>query len=80
MWHGQNLPWQYAPSCNLYVSPDLVVFQTTKSDGTASITVPVPNQANLAGVRFYNQFLITSPVNGFGMIATNAASAKIGEF
>jgi hypothetical protein len=65
-------------NCTLYTSAD--VLQTLfGGGGTASYSLPIPNQAGLLGLQLYQQpFVFDPPLNPFGGALGNAAQLQIG--
>lgn len=78
-WGAFNLPLMFMPGCNLLASGDVLTGLATSGTGTASVTIPIPNNKALAGALFFNQFLVVDPANAIGIIATNGGRAKIGD-
>ena len=62
-WSGVPLPLSLgvigAPSCTLYTSIDIVT-SASGSGGTATWSVPIPNDPALSGFTFYNQALAST--------------------
>jgi hypothetical protein len=57
-----------------------VLFVMSNNAGTATITLPLPNDLNLVGARFYNQGLVLDPpANSAGLTTSNGAAATIGK-
>ncbi len=54
---GGALPLLLPGGCPLYVSPDIVLVQSTNGTGAAALTVPIPNQSSLVGVTVFAQWL-----------------------
>jgi len=79
-WGSTPLPFKYAGTCQLLVSPDVATMLSTTSVGTAKVSLWVPNKKGLIGLNFYNQFLVTNNVNAFGVITSNAGQGAIGEY
>lgn len=79
-WGTINLPWAYAAPCSVLASLDFLVPLTTTATGTASTTLAAPNQIDLVGIVFFNQYLISNPANAFGVIASNGGKGTIGEY
>lgn len=79
-WGGTALPVDLTPigmiGCTVYTD-DIGVFRLTNSGGTAIWSLRIPN---LLGAVFYNQALaFDAAANPFGIIASNAAKATIGD-
>ena len=69
------------PGCTLYATFEVYPFTTrlTSSQGAASVLLVLPNDRNLVGGRFYNQWLIVdAPANPLGIVFTNGGAALIG--
>ena len=68
-----------AGGCPLYISPDLP-FTAPTGTGTFSIKLPVPNDANLVGSRFWNQFFVLDTgVYKLPYVASNFGRVLIGK-
>ena len=81
-WGSISLPFDMGSltmvGCKLYVSVELA-FPLSKSGGTASWTLGIPNNPVLAGQSFYQQALVGDPgVNAFGAVMSNAGTALVG--
>lgn len=68
------------PGCTLYTSLDVllggVVIDAT---GNGGLTLALPGNRNLLGVRFYNQWMvIDKQANGLGVVLSNGGDARIG--
>lgn len=67
------------PGCLLLASWDLPLIGMNITNGTASWTIPIPNDATLNGGTFYVQGIVLEPgVNTFGAVVTNAGSGRMG--
>jgi hypothetical protein len=82
-WGAIPLPFKLdplgAPGCLLLASPDLL-FPMVNTAGTASLTLPLPNDNGLVGVRYHNQGLVFDPTaNKLGWTTSNGATATIGK-
>jgi hypothetical protein len=78
---GVPLPFDMTPlgaiGCSLYVSTHLIV-PVAASSGAADFRLPIPLDANLTGLKYYQQAFVTDPgVNPLGHVVTNAAEATI---
>ncbi len=69
-----------ARGCKLYISFDLVLGAVpTGLNGGGTLILPTPNDRNLIGKIFHNQwFVLDRPANGLGLVFTNAGTGKIG--
>jgi hypothetical protein len=80
-WNSIPLPLDLnvvnAPGCSLYVSLDVQFVIATDAVGNASFKLGIPNTPQLAGLRFYNQYAIGAPVNGFGVAFSNGGEGQI---
>ena len=69
-----------APGCYLRVSWDLAAGQVTNATGIASVPFNLPNDPNLLGSRFYQQWLLVDPqANTLGLITTAGGEAMVGQ-
>jgi hypothetical protein len=68
-----------APGCRLLVSPsNALLFQlTTNASGMASFGVKVPPNPALRGFKFFNQYAVSDPVNGYGLVLSNGGAGKL---
>ncbi len=61
-WNGGPLPWNMAPMglapCNIYTDLSGWIFTQTNLAGFAELKLAVPNNPTLAGLVFYNQWLV----------------------
>ena len=66
--------------CGLLVNPIHLVFSIrTRSDGSARLTFPVPNDTNLIGSRFTTQFAVDDPgASAIGLALSNAGEGTLG--
>jgi hypothetical protein len=62
----------------IVASVDVLIATATSAQGLASINFSIPNDANLQGVRFYNQFLVVDLGAAGGIAFSNGGAAKIG--
>ena len=68
-----------APGCNLLVSFVSAFAFPTSATGTASVKYTLPNDKNLIGVPFHNQWaVLDKPANALGLAFSNGGSGKIG--
>jgi len=66
------------PGCSLYANP-LVTLPLTNQGGTATWSVPIPNDPSYVGVSLYTQGFVTSPgSNPLGMVVSNACELRLG--
>ena len=82
-WQGQLLPLSLAsagmPGCNLYLGPDASLAVGINAQGSASVSMPVPNLAALAGEPLTFQWLARdSAANRAGFTASDAAHMQMG--
>jgi hypothetical protein len=82
-WNGTPLPIDLGlvgiPGCLLRVSPDLQ-FSMSTNFGSATMPLPIPNQAPFLGASFSMQHFALDPLasNGAQVVATNGARMRIG--
>jgi len=81
-WSGMALPFDLAPlnaqGCSLLASVSSPAIKTVKSDANAKYTYRIPQQLNLIGLHFDNQWAVYEPtVNPFGFEFTNAGEGVI---
>jgi len=68
-----------APGCSLLVSWLVAFAVPTGASGTASIKYALPNDKNLIGVPFHNQWaVLDKPANKLGLVFSDGGSGKIG--
>ncbi len=68
-----------AAGCSILASLDIDVATPTDAQGTASIQIPVPNDANLVGFHLYHQYVVIDPAaNTLGIALSNAVETTIG--
>lgn len=75
------LPANLAPTCTLYTTLDVfpLAGRVTDGNGFASVSYPVPNDASLRGVKFYNEwFVFDKAANTLGLTFTNGGEATVG--
>ncbi len=81
-WSGLPLPFDMgvlgATGCNLLASGEWQLPLKTNIVGVAQWKVTIPNDPNLFGVIFFNQWLVADTGNTFGWVVTNAGEGKIG--
>ena len=66
--------------CTLLASLDILFPGTSSATGSASTTVPIPNDRAFVAANFYNQYLVIDPTaNSGGVVFTDAGKATIGE-
>ena len=81
-WNGIALPFDLAPigapGCPLLVSPDFVL-PLANLGGIAPLTLPIPNDAGLVGIRMFVQGWVSDPgANQLGIVVSNAGAGLIG--
>jgi hypothetical protein len=70
-----------APLCSQLASMDILLPIMTDGQGTASLTVTVPNNPALLGGAFHNQGVIAdNGANLLGIVTTQRGSGTIGSF
>lgn len=79
-WASLNLPFNYAASCNLLVSGEIVLGVVSDASGKASVPLQIPNDKRLVGSTAYQQFLVLDNGNSIGLISSNGGRLKVGEF
>ncbi|MCB9881719.1 MAG: S8/S53 family peptidase [Planctomycetes bacterium] len=69
-----------APGCTLYASYDAILGAVpTSAAGSGSLTLGVPNNTALIGVKFYNQYMVLDAgANTLGLVFSNGGAGKIG--
>nr|HMQ22819.1 hypothetical protein [Planctomycetota bacterium] len=69
-----------APGCSLYTSYDVVLgVVATNGSGAGALTIGVPNNTTLIGVKFYNQYMVLDAgANTLGLAFSNGGAGKIG--
>ncbi|MCA8973019.1 MAG: hypothetical protein KDC95_24765, partial [Planctomycetes bacterium] len=69
-----------APGCTLYASYDAILgVVSTSAAGSGSLTLGVPNNTALIGVKFYNQYMVLDAgANTLGLVFSNGGAGKIG--
>ncbi len=67
-----------APGCMILVEPILPMFGLIAPDGTAGITVPIPNDPQFMGQHICHQWVILDAVNQIGMVTSNGGKARVG--
>lgn len=68
-----------APGCFLFQSLDVLGGTPTNASGSASLSLPIPNDKTLAGVVFYNQFFVLDPtINSLKLVGSNFGRVLIG--
>ena len=82
VWNALPLPLDLgtigAVGCRLYVQA-LALLPLANIGGRASMTVPVPNDPRLIGVRFFQQAWSLDPAaNAAGLVVSNGGSARVG--
>ena len=83
-WNGQPLPFALGAigmtGCSLFASPDFL-FIVTATAGSASLPWPLPGNASLAGMTFFDQgFALDPGANALGAIVANAGKGVLGPF
>lgn len=82
-WLSAKLPLSLgvlAPSCSLLVSFDLVAGAPTSGSGTATLSIPVPNNDKLVGAKLHHQWMVVdSGANMLGLSFSNGGTATIGK-
>ena len=81
-WGALKLPFPLdgigAKGCSLLTGMELLSV-LVNSNGTAKLSVPLPNDAKLVGAQWYQQALVLDPkANAFGVTFSNGAAAKVG--
>ena len=82
-WNGTPLPIDLGlvgiPGCSLRVAPDLQ-FSMSTNFGSATLPLPIPNQAPFLGASFSMQHFALDPLasNGAQLVTTNGARMRIG--
>ena len=79
-WGLLPLPFNYAASCKLLVSGEVLLAFVTDANGRASIPLAIPADKRLIGAIAFEQFLVLDSGNSAGLIASNGGRAKLGEF
>jgi hypothetical protein len=82
MWGNLRLPFPLdgigMTGCVLYTPPDIGT-SLPNLQGYAAWTLPLPNDAALIGLQFFNQGLVLDPgANPLGVVATNGGAGTIG--
>jgi hypothetical protein len=68
------------PGCTLHTSLDVVSFAAGVG-GSAQLTLAMPNDPGLVGVRFFAQAAVPQPgVNPLGAVMSNAVVNVVGSF
>lgn len=69
-----------APGCSVYCSYDILLNAiSTGSTGSGGLSIGIPNNPNLVGMRFYNQWLVLDrAANSLGVVMTNGGTGRIG--
>jgi hypothetical protein len=82
-WVGLTLPFDLgvlgANGCQLLASGEIQEGLTTSAIGVATRTFTLPNDQNLVGLKFFNQYLVKDNANSFGWIVTNGGEGKVGK-
>lgn len=81
-WNGGTLPIDLgllgAPGCLLRVSAEFLI-PVPNLGGTAPLSLPIPDDTGLLGIRFYLQGWVADPTaNALGVAVTNGAEGLIG--
>ncbi len=83
-WGQTPLPFSLgalgAPNCSLLTDPMMLLpaVAPTNAAGTTSFLMRIPNSQSLAGVKFYNQWLVVDPkANALGLAFSNGGVAQI---
>lgn len=67
-----------APGCRLYATPDLVLpIRPFDRDAETFVLIPMPNDANLVGARFYEQFAAISNQNALKVVFSNGIESTV---
>jgi V8-like Glu-specific endopeptidase len=82
-WNGISLPLSLggvgAPGCSILVAFDLFATPLSVVGSKAQMSLNIPNDKRLLGVRFYNQVIsLDSRANRLGLVLSNAAEGLIG--
>jgi hypothetical protein len=68
------------PGCAVHITADAAVFLAGQQN-TATWQLPIPNDPNFVGARFYNQAVVLDPsANPAGAVISDAAEAVIGHW
>jgi hypothetical protein len=83
-WIGLTLPLSLtalgAPGCTLLASGELSFTAVTGATGTASLSIPVPNDPALIDQRLHHQVLVADvPANALHLVFTRGLEALIGD-
>lgn len=82
-WNGAPLPLDLgpfgAPGCRLLTDWFLLIGAPADAVGQSAVRYTIPNDPNLTGVGFYQQFLVLDPAaNGLGLAVSNGGWAITG--
>lgn len=67
-----------APGCTLYTTPDLLLLaQGLDQEAVGIATIPLPNDANLVGLRFYQQFTAITAQNALKIVFSNGVESLV---
>ncbi|MDP6929804.1 MAG: hypothetical protein QF412_08900, partial [Planctomycetota bacterium] len=83
-WAGFSLPLDLnpigAPGCSILAAAEIQIPVTANANGSAVLTLSIPNQASLFRKPFFDQFLIKDTgANRLGWAVSNAGEAKVGK-
>jgi hypothetical protein len=66
------------PGCALHVAPDITI-PVFNVGGQADVTIALPNEPRMIGMRFYDQALTLDPTaNALGAVLSNACEGRFG--
>jgi hypothetical protein len=66
------------PGCALHVAPDITI-PVFNVNGSADVTINLPNEPRMIGMRFYDQALTLDPTaNALGAVLSNACEGRFG--
>jgi hypothetical protein len=76
---GNDLTFLGMTGCSFHAAPNLASGPMSISGDTATLSLPVPNVASLAGVRLYHQAIAFAPgINPLNIIASNGLEVTLG--
>lgn len=81
-WGVVRLPFDLrvlgATGCSLLVSFDAPFVTATSANGTASLKIPVPQDASLAGAQLHHQWTVVDAANALGLVFSGGGTATLG--
>lgn len=81
-WGPIKLPLDLSPlgakGCSLLVSYDITAATATSAGGTASSSIPVPNDKNLTGIQVHHEWMVVDAANALGLVFSNGGTATLG--